>query len=101
MGVQLPMNLKNMYIVPGASMGLGLGVMVADDINNIFAPHYAPTLTLDLGFKTSKGGIWFLGMGRRHVVSLASAESKKEDTYKGFNYYNTYNSIFFRLGFIF
>lgn len=99
MGVQLPMKCNHFYLIPGVNVGLG--ALIAEANQDIATPHYAPTVTIDFGLKTSGGSVLFLGAGYRHIVPLVSQEAKERETYSGFSYYHHYSSLFLRVGFMF
>jgi hypothetical protein len=99
LGTHLPMDLKSFYLIPGFSVALG--GLICENNSTAITFHYAPTVTLDFGFKSKYGNVIFIGTGFRHNVPIVSQEKREDQTYNGFSYYNNYNSLFFRIGYQF
>ena len=95
-GAQLPFNFKNIYLIPAANITLG----------GMFGTEYAAVTcgamtTLDVGFRMKRGGVVLLGGGYRHNIPLVSEDYKAEASAPGFDAYEPYGSLLFRLSYKF
>ncbi|MDR0799196.1 MAG: hypothetical protein LBN18_05510 [Dysgonamonadaceae bacterium] len=94
LGLQLPLDLKKIYVVPAGHISFG-GVFSAD----YATLHYGPMATLDFGFKMKYGSILFIGAGYRRNIPLKSEEGKAEVSAPGFEAYQPYGNLMFRLSY--
>lgn len=95
-GAQLPLDLKKVYLIPGAH--LSLGGMFGTDYSTLY---YGPMGTLDIGFKLGRGNILFIGAGYRHLTPLKSDEAKEEHSAPGFKAYEPYGNVVIRAAYKF
>jgi hypothetical protein len=95
-GGQLPLDLKKVYLVPGAH--IAFGGMFGTEYSTLY---YGPMATLDLGFKLKDGSIFMIGGGYRRNIPLKSDEDKAEASAPGFEAYKPYENMLIRLSYKF
>lgn len=91
-GIQIPVNLKKIYLIPSASMNIG---GLANPEYGTF--YYGPVGMIDAGFKFNNGSAVLIGGGYRHNIPLKSAAKKAEDSYPGYDAFSPFGSFLLRL----
>jgi len=91
-GVQLPMDLKKIYLIPSASMNIG-GLFSSDYMTF----YYGPVGMIDVGFKLKYGSSLLIGGGYRYNIPIKSAEKKAEASYPGYDAFSPFGSLLLRL----
>jgi hypothetical protein len=91
-GLQLPMDLKKLYLIPSASMNIG----------GLFGSgyqtfYYGPSGMIDIGIKLNYGSVLLIGGGYRYNIPIKSAEQKAEASYPGYDAFTSFGSVLVRL----
>ncbi len=95
-GLQLPLRFNNFYLLP--SIQCSLGALLSDVYGTI---NYSPSGTFEIGHQFEHGNILLLGVGYRRTIALIGEETKAEASKPGFEGYQPFNSLFFRLSYKF
>jgi hypothetical protein len=87
-GLQLPMDLKKLYLIPSASMNIG-GLVGSD----YYTLYYGPSGMIDIGIKLNYGDVLLIGGGYRYNIPI----KKTEASYPGYDAFIPFGSALVRL----